>query len=572
VSSACPPTGVVVIFDNTNFILVEVTMKNFVTILLFAGIIFYQISCTNDNGATEPEGKDPEGAMADIELANQALADVLYALVNGPEPESIQDINFSVPYGLYSSAFSKDPANFDANFGMGLTGIFMITQEQQLNDAFEEWQSYLETGEPFQVPLGSQNRSGLDIGFPTSLRSYSIHTEDLAKTIVGTHKIALSDAPKISTIQNVFESSLLPKLTAALSKLDYVDDNPQYVFTVTPKMQGDLFADPLEIDLTEIYALQVSLHMLKVVIDMAVAYDLDITSYDSLGIIDALSPGSSFLTVRNSGQSLTDAKNSFLTAIDKLEAGIDFLRNETDSQDDDIIKLDPGSEVNADLDSILAYSDEAREFLTTGLTFTEDWDDDEFTPDEELTINLGEYFDTPVQDLKSLFPSYTVSVGKDTSYDDYNYDYGQAQVYTTANVGTDGYYYYYRQYSWDRYGYEYAYADSNLSVPAFKIAFEDKVTELRQIDGLEYMYLYFYWGSTLTSGESNIDETLYWNYQYASSEFISYYPILNWTAESFDQWILPDPTIGGVLPGMTDVEFKRIFGITEEDWRNMGGL
>lgn len=53
---------------------------------------------------------------------------------------------------------------------------------------------------------------------------------------------------------------------------------------------------------------------------------------------------------------------------------------------------------DASLDSILAYTDEAREFLTMGLTFSEDWDDDESTPNEDLTIHLGEYFDTPVQD------------------------------------------------------------------------------------------------------------------------------------------------------------------------------
>jgi hypothetical protein len=546
----------------------EGSMKNYAVILVILAILFSQFSCTT----TEPTENDPEGAKNDIELANQALADLLYAMINSDGPESIQDINFTVPYGLYSSAFSKDPANFDANFGLALTGIFMITQEQQVSDAIEEWQSYLETEEPFQVPLGSQTGSGLNIGFPTSLSSFSIHNKDLAKTIVGTHRIALSDAPKISTIQNIFENSLLPKLTDALSKLDYVDDNPQYVFSVTPKMQGDLMADPLELDLTEIYALQISIHMLKVVIDMAVAYDLDFSSYDSLGIIEALSPGSSFLTVRNSGQSLADAKNSLLTAIDKLETGIEFLRNEADSQDDDIIKLDPGSEDDAALDSILAYTDEAREFLTQGLTFTEDWDGDESTPDEDLTIHLGEYFDTPVQDLKSLFPDYTVSVGRDTVYDDYNWFYGQSQVNATVNVGTGDFYYYYRSYSWDRYGFEDVYEDSNLAVPAFETAFKNKVAELRQLEGIESMYLTLYWSSSLAAGQNNIEETLYWNYQVRLPEFVAYYPILTWTADTFDEWILPDPTIGGILPGMTDAEFKRIFGITEEDWGKSGGL
>jgi hypothetical protein len=184
-------------------------MKNFAFLLFVLVILFCQFSCTTENGATAPEEDDPEGAKSDIELANQALADVLYGLVNSDGPESLQDINFQVPFGLYSSAFAKDPANYDANFGMALTGIFMITQDQQVNDAFEEWQSYLESGEPFRVPLSSQDGFGLNIGFPNSLSSFSIHNKDLAKSIVGTHRITLDDAPKISTIQRILSMIIL---------------------------------------------------------------------------------------------------------------------------------------------------------------------------------------------------------------------------------------------------------------------------------------------------------------------------------------------------------------------------
>ena len=52
---------------------------------------------------------------------------------------------------------------------------------------------------------------------------------------------------------------------------------------------------------------------------------------------------------------------------------------------------------------------------------------------------------------------------------------------------------------------------------------------------------------------------------------IMYIPILTWSAETFEEWIFQDPTLGGILPGMTDAEFKRIFGITEDDWENFGG-
>jgi len=67
-------------------------------------------------------------------------------------------------------------------------------------------------------------------------------------------------------------------------------------------------------------------------------------------------------------------------------------------------------------------------------------------------------------------------------------------------------------------------------------------------------------------------KTMYWRYQVRADEYVMFFPMLTWDAETFEEWILPDPTIGGILPGMTDAEFKRIFGITEKDWENMGGF
>jgi hypothetical protein len=546
-------------------------MKANAILFIVVALFFSMVSCNLEDSPTE--SIDEEGAKADIELANKALEDVLYSLINSEGIENMDEIDFSVPFGLYTAAYAKDPTNQDANFGLGLTGIFMITQDEPVNNAYDEWQTYLESTTPFETPLNKKNNTALTIGFPTSLSFFSIPDKDLAKTILGTQKMALDDAPKLSTIQLIFENNLIPKLDLALSALDLVDDNPQYTFMITPKMQGDLDADSLEIDLTEIYALEVGVNVLKVVLDIAVAYNVDFTGYDSLGMLNAFSQGSSFLTVRNSGQSLADAKTSLLAAIDKLEAGINFLRNETDDQNNDIIKLDPGGNDEADLDSILAHTDDARDLLTSGLSFTGDWDGDEATPEEELMINLGEYFDTPVLDIKALFPPYTASVGRDTSDYDWYWFYEDTLVSASVNVAVEGYYYYNRSYSWNNSGYENFYTNTNLSIPDFDQAFNEKVAELKQIPGIQYIYVQLnWWGDNLTVGQHAInDQLLSWDYEYKLPQSASYYPKITWTANSFDEWILPDPTFGGVLTGMTDAEFKRIFGITAEGWeKNLG--
>jgi len=546
-------------------------MKANAFLFIIVALFFSMVSCNLEDSPTE--SIDEEGAKADIELANKALEDVLYSLINSEGIENMDEIDFSVPFGLYTAAYAKDPTNQDANFGLGLTGIFMITQDEPVNNAYDEWQTYLESTTPFETPLNKINNTALTIGFPTSLSFFSIPEKDLAKTILGTHKMALDDAPKLSTIQLIFENNLIPKLDLALSALDLVDDNPQYTFMITPKMQGDLDADSLEIDLTEIYALEVGVNVLKVVLDIAVAYNVDFTGYDSLGMLNAFTQGSSFLTVRNSGQSLADAKTSLLAAVDKLEAGINFLRNETDDQNNDIIKLDPGGNDEADLDSILAHTDDARDLLTSGLSFTGDWDGDEGTPEEELMINIGEYFDTPIQDIKALFPPYTASVERDTSDYDWYWFYEDTLVSATVNIPVDNSYSYNRSYSWYSSGEEYIYRQTNLTIPEFDQAFDEKVAELKQIPGIQYINIQLWWSEYLTVGQRTInDQTLSWNYEYRQAQSASYYPKITWTANSFDQWILPDPTFGGVLPGMTDSEFKRIFGITAEDWEKTLGF
>ncbi|HTY09507.1 MAG TPA: hypothetical protein VMF88_00420 [Bacteroidota bacterium] len=46
----------------------------------------------------------------------------------------------------------------------------------------------------------------------------------------------------------------------------------------------------------------------------------------------------------------------------------------------------------------------------------------------------------------------------------------------------------------------------------------------------------------------------------------TYDAVLTWQASSFDNWIFPDPTLNGFLPGMTDAELKQLFGINAATW------
>jgi hypothetical protein len=517
-------------------------------------LVYFFTSC-------EQSTDNSEKSKSSIEQANEALATVLYNLVNSSNVEDPADVDFSRPFALYQEAYNYDKSNPDANFGLGLCGIFMITQDQEIQDAIDEWSTYLESNVPFEAPLAKRTRTS----FPTSINDFKIPVNDLAKSITGTYKMILLDAPKFSGIQDLLEAKLLSKLNFALQALDKVDDHSGYTFILTPKMQGDLAADPLEIDLTEIYALEAGLNMFSFMINMGLSYSVDFNSYDSLGIIQTFSPGSTFMTVRQSGQYLVSAKSKLLAMGAKIIAGVTFLRNETDDQNNDIIKIDAGDE--AALDDIIDGVNDFLDMMANGTEVTADWDDNSFTPEEPLTINFNEYFDDPIQDFKELLPAYTVSVARDTIGYKYNWNDEYTPITATVYFPQSNYYFYSRSFNWQKDGFTYQYADSNIDIPEFRQAFNQKLSQLQATAGIDYIYMYLYWGNNYAApGTYQIETSLYSSIDLRAPALALFVPVISWNANSFEEWVLPDPTFSDILPGMTDWEFKRIFGITAEDW------
>ena len=75
-----------------------------------------------------------------------------------------------------------------------------------------------------------------------------------------------------------------------------------------------------------------------------------------------------------------------------------------------------------------------------------------------------------------------------------------------------------------------------------------------------------YWSANLNAGSNAIYANINYSYELRIPEYAMYVPIITWNADTFEEWTFPDPTFSGILPGMTDLEFKRIFGITANDW------
>jgi hypothetical protein len=451
-------------------------VKWFTLLMLLSGSLLF-VGC-GENGTEE---NSIEEAAQKVDQANELLEDVLYELIQS-ELEGLDptEVDFTPINALYKEALNLDPSNLEAHFGAGLTEILTISMDSEFALVYDEWAAFLDTASFFGMEGGGPPLS-VRPSFPARKENLSLPADYLAVTTLGLVHWSLEDPPQVSDIQNVIEQALLPKINYALERLYRVDDDQNFQFIITPRMQGDEDEDPIELDLTEIYALEMSLNLLKSFCSAFISYDYDFASYDSTGLHAAIQQSSSFLSLRSGGaDDMATAKSSFLSAVDNLEDGIEFLKGETDNQDDDLIKIDPDFFTEQDLDSILAYLPEVRGALTGIQEVTGDFDRDGDM--ETIEVGLGNIFDDPIENYKAMFPPYTGSVERDSV----------------------GHY----EWWWNGQEWEYIYV-------------------------LDYTY---------------------------------FAPVITWEADYFEEWIFPDPTFNGALPGMTDAEFKATFGLYEEDW------
>lgn len=539
-------------------------------IFIFLMVMFLTSCEESTDPVVEP---DPEGASAKVVDANKALENELFLFISQIEDDLIDgpsDIDFTLSNSLYKEAIEMDPENLDANFGAGLTEILIVTQDAEVKTVFDHWEAFLDTGTVFEPQSVGSALFSISNLYPIFLPNSSlpgVSEREFTRSYFNMMKMGVSDPPTIEDIQVVIEENLIPKLVFALERLNKVDSNSDYTFTITPKMLGDLDEDALELDLTEIFLMETSLNLINSFSYMLVAYSYNFDAYDSAAIVNSLSQESGFLALRTNGAAdMSSAKSSLLDASSQLDEAIAFLKAETDDQSDDIIKISPDDLEAADLDSIVKYNADFREYLNNGWTLTEDWDDDYDTPDEELTLNFSSLFDNPIVNYKALLPDYTVRVERDTFY---YIDYGESSIFLTTDItpASAGTYRYYRSIIWSNDGGISEFADTTISIPEFSRVFDSLNTSLRNIDRISYYSISIDWNGTLVAGPNSISADVFFSFNAEVFDREFYTAFVTFKADSFAEWIFPNTTFNGFLPDITtDAEFKRIFGIAESDF------
>ena len=308
-----------------------------VSLAVLAFVVSTAAGCSSKSTAPQTTGT----ACADkVAAATAALENTLYQEINssGSRPS---DLDFRAASQLYQDALACDGTNADANLGGALVGLLDLTSDPEVNAAFDEWKTYLESHTPFAVPTARSRPLGVPLAFAGGSSSLRLPFELAPWSVLALAPMRMSaDDPQISRVQAIFETRVLPRLTLALTRLGVVAARPGYTFTVTPRMQGDEDADPVEIDHSDILALRAACGLLASACHVAVAYDLNVASYDSVWshagahsrrqLDEAQAPGR--LHMGSAGTALSGAVDDLDAAI-QLDPGRDRSSGRRPDQD-----------------------------------------------------------------------------------------------------------------------------------------------------------------------------------------------------------------------------------------------
>ncbi len=417
--------------------------------IVWLGIIgaLLTTGCFLDDKTTAPEFQ-PEEAQTKSEEAEAAFTTALNH-VRDMEEGSLEDVDFTQANGLYKEAIALDPSNTEAQFGAAVTELLVLAQNEDVQVVEDSPRAF--TGDEGEEWAG---KPLLGVGIAPNAKRIAMMPRIVYRMGKNTVQPRLSrkaakpagEVRTASDVQRIIEESFIPAVDYALARLTIVEGDPDFRFIITPELQGDDDEDPLELDLGEVYVLDAQLRTLKAFLLVATAYNLDFDEEGSYDFLEdpsdaeilrqlmRLDQDSDFLTLRKS-DNMPNAGLNLLTAVEKLEDSVAFIRAEEDDQSDDLIKQRDIEDLDAEID----LSDEAdapdffrdivgietalsklREVLSGPVEIDADFDDD--GQEEVLTIDLSAFFDPPVQDLRTLLPChewYPENFGNEEIYDDF---------------------------------------------------------------------------------------------------------------------------------------------------------
>jgi hypothetical protein len=347
------------------------------------------------------------GDGGNVSDAYKELESQMYLMATSSinSPNDLDQISFSKANQLYKDAASASPNNATANFGAGLTEILMIYADPNVNAMIKRWDS---------VALGkSSATSFLKFGIPSGTKDMAVPTQALASNMAKIVQAAVVNPPLIGEMQDLMRDHILPHIDYALARFAVVESDANFEFKISGKMQGDLHLDSLMLDNTEVYIMDGVLRGMKAMVEQFLVYRFDLPAYTTQAYVQALQPNNTtFFYLASDGVARSQSVMADVTSmIGKFKGAINYLKSETDNQNDDIIKIGQSGarSVRAeDLDTALVYLNKALNYLSTpqSITLTNaDIDGNDYT----IQVNIAQLYNNPPQNPKTAwFPTYSV--------------------------------------------------------------------------------------------------------------------------------------------------------------------
>lgn len=581
------------------------------------------VECDDLDGDNFPDCciyNDPDAANSLVEEANEQLFDDLTYVFEQDPPDDPEDIDqyfdMTDSYELYLKALELDEDNNGAHFGLAFTEIAMVTQDNKLEEALDEWTECLEDlfeGEidPFNYNQSETDKSilfrkGYNSGLPLSGHAfYSFDFLQILKYLPiitsPNDEIFKSQniCPEIESLQELVEDLFLDRISKAIIHLNEVV-NENFVFKITPEMLDDEYQDPITIDDTEIYLMKAALHQLRAAIYMIITYNVNVplsdfietegwvgTNYDWQWI----SQNSDFLTIRTGKEeSLMNAHSDLNNVINSIEQAWVFLQSDDDI-DQDIILLedvtnledDMEDEIDRDIDEVII---EARQLLNDDYlleydyvycNYSEYYEECE-NKEVEITLNISQFFNDPIQNLKSVMPVYNVSTTI-CEFTDYDWDDSEYELNITLNdnsISGGDYFSFNGNCQWDDLEndvyvnlYYYSWSGSESLKGQLKYALQsecNKIISDYNYDEINYFYLWFNFNGYGDSNQLSLQLNNYYEIEtIVQGEWGC--PKILWDASDCEEWKSGwDATFGGLFPNMTTEKlFDELLELNDED-------
>ncbi|MBI4652249.1 PKD domain-containing protein [Candidatus Desantisbacteria bacterium] len=316
-----------------------------------------RVQVTDNNGATAI-------ATVIINVLTQNNTDVSAQITDARNLLGNQDITGA--NAKFKEAYDLNPANLDANFGLAITDIILLADNDKVKNIIDKLGSQADTTlfmvyNSYKVPnvkkLARINMKENTKNFRANAKALF---EKLPKNKISIYKQAKSimartipqNAPSFSEIQDIIENTILPVIESSITKLNLIE-NKNYTFTVTPSMTDNTASNAIVLDDGEFFALDALLNGIKGFLYIPIAYNVDVDynliEADPLSCLNGSIWGlqsnidhAKFLTLKTDGQTkMTTAGDAFKEVIAKIEAAYHYVKN-----NDSDINTDNGINLN----------------------------------------------------------------------------------------------------------------------------------------------------------------------------------------------------------------------------------